>query len=169
MRGGDHKPILIAEGRDDLSFDVAAYRSLFYGDKPSGAGRTKLRFGLREAIRGVLEEERLPRGRRLVEPPQSKQAARLTARLQESGRSHRFIVTNAGTVTLHNVMVSIPAEATSFQLHGDELPIDVMRPGDSVRLLASIVMGGGSQIFDVTMTAQTKEGEPVEFFSKISL
>jgi hypothetical protein len=112
----------------------------------------------------------LPVGRRLATPPERKPEARLSAHLESHGRSsHRLILANIGTVDALDVNVEVPPEASSFMLLTDELPIDVLRPGERVALLASLHMGGGKSIFDVFVTGTTANGDDIRFPSKISI
>lgn len=113
----------------------------------------------------------LPVGRRLSAPPERKPEARLTAHLESHSRSsYRLVVANTGTVEVMDVNVEVPPEASSFSLHTDELPIDVLRPGERVALMASLHMGGGKSIFDVFVTGMTADGQQqLRFPSKISI
>jgi hypothetical protein len=61
----------------------------------------------------------------------------------------------------------VPEDATSFHLFGDELPVEVLRPGEQITLPVALVMGGGPSIFDLIVSGQTTEGE-VTFPVKIS-
>jgi hypothetical protein len=116
------------------------------------------------------EASRLPVGRRLSAPPERKPEARLSAHLESHGRSnYRLVLANIGTVDAMDVNVEVPPEASSFTLHTDELPIDVLRPGERVALMASVHMGGGKSIFDVFITGTTAEGDQLRFPSKISI
>jgi len=111
-----------------------------------------------------------PRGQRLSSAPERKIEARLTAHLETYGRSsYRLVVANLGTIELTQVNVELPSEASRFTLFTDELPIDVLRPGERVALMASTHMGGGRSIFDVFVTGITPEGNTVRFPSKISI
>lgn len=144
-----------------------------YGDEAEFTA--KLARALTRVVRdrfavGATDGERLPLGHRLTEPPRAKQEARLGAHLENHGRhSYRLIVANTGTVELLGVNVEVPEEARSFTLLTDELPIDVLRPGERVALVASVHMGGGKSIFDVHLTGKTPVGETVRFPSKISI
>jgi len=121
-------------------------------------------------VNDAMQGNRLPRGRRLTGPPRPKQEARLGAHLENHGRSsYRLIVANTGTVDILGVNVEVPEEARSFSLLTDELPIDVLRPGERVALLASVHMGGGKSIFDVYLTGETPGGELIRAPSKISI
>ncbi|MER6351347.1 alpha/beta fold hydrolase [Streptomyces sp. NPDC001634] len=114
-------------------------------------------------------QEQAPKGRILQEPPERKKEARLTARLEGYSGRYRLIVSNTGTSDILNVSVAFPSEASSFRLIDHDLPIDIMRPGDSVRLPVSVVMGGGKGIFDAEITGSLEGGGTVRFFSKISI
>lgn len=144
-----------------------------YGDEAefeAKLGRALTRVVRDRFAGGVDAREGLPRGHRLSEPPKPKQEARLGAHLENHGRHrYRLIVANTGTVDVLGVNVEVPDEAKSFSLLTDELPIDVLRPGERVALLASVHMGGGKSIFDVLLTGQTPNGFPVRFPSKISI
>jgi hypothetical protein len=163
-----HRPILIAESTADLPFDVSHYRTELYGGDSPGQHRATLRSRLRKAISGASVEDHLPRGVRLSGPPRQKAVPRLTGQLQDVGRGHRLVITNAGTVEIRNITVEVPKEAVSFHLHGDDLPIDALRPGEQVSLLVSRSMGGGPRIFDLQIRGKTADGESVEFRVKIS-
>ena len=166
----EHTPILIADKAESLPFNIKHLRTVLYDGDTAETSRSTLRWRLSQAIEASLKEARIPRGKRLSAPPVQKEAARLTARLRERGRnSHELLLANEGTVTLSKVNLVVPKEASSFSVHTDELPIDEMRPGDKVPLLASITMGGGKRIFDVTMQGYAPGGELLEFKSKIGL
>lgn len=116
------------------------------------------------------EASHLPVGRRLSAPPERKPEARLSAHLESHGRSsYRLVLANIGTVEVMDVDVEVPPEASSFTLFTDELPIDVLRPGERVALMASLHMGGGKSIFDVFVTGTTADGDHLRFPSKISI
>ncbi len=108
-------------------------------------------------------------GRILQNSPMRKQSPRLAARLEGYGSRHRLTVSNTGTVDIRNVSVVAPAEASSFRLMDRDLPVDVLRPGETIRLPVAVVMGGGKSIFDIEMTGLLENGESVQFFSKISI
>lgn len=166
----DHNVILVAAGGDDLAFDVQHYRTVLYGGRDPGEDRASFEERLRGTIASVLLEERLPRGRRLSEAPPVKQVVRLGAQLEGRGRnSDRLVLTNAGSVSVNEVDVSIPDEVQSFGLVGDGLPLKTLRPGQSVPLLASRTMGGGPAIFDLAITGVTDDGQAVEELVTISL
>ena len=164
-----HKPILIAHDTEDLPFDVQHFRTELYGREGADQHRKTLRPRVRKAIQAVLDDERLPRGRRLEVPPRKKQAPRLSAQLIGGSNSMRLVISNTGTEDLFEVDLVIPEDATSFHVFAHDTPVDVLRPGEQIKLPVTQVMGGGRSIFDITLTGKTADGEQQEFPSKISL
>jgi hypothetical protein len=165
-----HSPVLLAESTADLPFDVAHYRTLIYGTPTPALDRKVLRSKRARTIDAAMVARPLPRGSRLPNAPTVKPSIRLVADLQETGRnSHRLVISNTGTVDVHDVNIWIPPEAQSFNVHDDSLPLAVLRPGERVRLLASVVMGGGPSVFDIGLSGRTADGASVTFPSKISL
>jgi hypothetical protein len=164
-----HNPILIAENAHDLPFDVAAFRTELYGSDVANADRQTLPFRLRRAIKAVLDADTIPHGRRLADPPQPRQTARLHARFSRSGKSHKLTVSNPGTVDIEGVDVIVPEGAESFHLNRDGLPIEILRSGESVDLHVFLTMGRGPRVFDINLHGNLPDGENVEFPAKISL
>jgi hypothetical protein len=109
-------------------------------------------------------------GRRLGAAPVRKAEPRLSGHLESYGRnSSKFILANTGTVDLHMVDLVVPeAAGAGFSIMRDELPIDILRPGERVGLMTFASMGGGRSIFDITLLGTTAEGTPHEFPCKIS-
>ncbi|MGW1551082.1 hypothetical protein [Streptomyces sp. NPDC002346] len=165
----NHTPILIAEDKHDLPFDVSGHRTVMYGQNNPNGSRQTLGLRLKRTIRAIQGREEIPQGRILTSPPIRKASPRISATLQTSGRSRRLVLSNTGTAHVEQVTVDIPPSATSFHIIRDELPIDVLRPGESVKLIASVVMGGGKSIFDITIRGNLEDGTPIEFPAKISL
>ena len=164
-----HKPIIIAESATDLSFNIQHARTIIYGGTTSLDGPETLVPRLRKAVRAALGTDNLPQGQILKSTPQPKQAARLNGSIQDLGKSRRLVVTNTGTVDVHQVDVEVPEEATSFRLVAYDLPVDILRPGESIKIPASVTMGGGKSIFDIKMHGIVGDDEPVEFYYKVSL
>jgi hypothetical protein len=167
----EHSPILIAEDTHDLPFDLSAFRTELYGRDVPSADRHSLQLRLRKAIRASLDDERIPRGRRLMRAPKVKQATRLSATLQDNGRNHNLVVTNSGNVELRNVDVEVPEDVKrGFHMHTEgDLPVDVLRPGESVKFPVSLTMGLGRRIFDITLRGDEPGGDALEFPCKISV
>ncbi len=165
-----HSPVLLAESTADLPFDVAHYRTLIYGPPTPSLDRDDLRRRLAASIRGAIEAKPLPRGHRLPSAPVPKASTRLSADLQATGRNHRLVVSNTGIVEVHDVDVQVPEEATSLHLvNSGYLPVSILRPGERIKVPASVVMGGGASVFDIEVTGQTADGRSVVFPIKISL
>lgn len=143
-----------------------------YGDSAEFSAKLSraLSAVVRERLAASGGRGQLPRGQRLSTPPRPKQEARLGAHLESHGRnSYRLVLANSGTVDALQVNVEVPPEASSFSLMTDELPLDVLRPGERVALIASVHMGGGKSIFDVIVTGTTPDGVAIRCPSKISL
>ena len=165
-----HSPVLLAEAASDLPFDVAHYRTLIYGTPTPALDREELRTNLARMMEAATTARPLPRGSRLQSAPSVKPATRLSADLQESGRhGYRLVITNTGTVDVHDVDVTVPPDVRMFRLLTDELPVAMLRPGERMRLLASVSMGGGPSVFDIELSGRTPDGETVTFPAKISI
>jgi len=165
-----HSPVLLAESKADLPFDVAHYRTLIYGAPTPALDREDLRARLARMIEAAVTARPLPRGSRLQSAPVVKPATRLSADLQETGRSsHRLVITNTGTVDVHDVDVTVPPEVQMFRLITDALPVAVLRPGERVRLPALMSMGGGPSVFDIELSGRTPDSGAVTFPVKISI
>jgi len=169
MAWRDHRPILVAATTDDLPFDIQHFRVLLYGNTKPGEDRASLRQRLVDAMKAVLDEPRaLPRGQRLTTPPEQRQTARLSGDYNGYGNNHRFTIRNSGTVDICNVTLEVPEEARPFSILTQDLPIDVLRPGEHVDLIASAPMGGGKGIFDVMLRGDTPDGVAHEWPVKVS-
>jgi len=162
--------VLLAESKADLPFDVAHYRTMIYGAPTPALDREDLRARLARMIEAAVTARPLPRGSRLQSAPVVKPATRLSADLQETGRSsHRLVITNTGTVDVHDVDVTVPPEVQMFRLITDALPVAVLRPGERVRLPALMSMGGGPSVFDIELSGRTPDSGAVTFPVKISI
>lgn len=112
---------------------------------------------------------RIPVGRRL-ESLDPKRRVSLDARyVHRGGNSYRLEIVNRGTVDVKNLDVVVPEEAKAFTVLRDELPLPLLKAGKSVALMAMALGGGGKNYFDVTLTGETPEGEPVAESVLISL
>lgn len=166
----DQRPILVASSEDDLPFDIRHFRTLLYGGSTPSVDRDSLRSRLIESMKAVLEEPpSLPRGTVLPVRPTPREVARLAGSLTGYGNSHRFTIRNTGNVDIHDVTLELPPDVRSLSIVTTDLPIDVLRPGEKVELLASVHMGGGKGIFDVMLKGRTASGELVEQPVKVSL
>lgn len=162
-------PILIAEGTHDLPFDVRHLRTLLYGGASPGESRDTLEERLAKAIAATVTERPTPAGRRLTTPPERKESARISARITGASNGRRLQITNTGTQPLHDLNLELPPEASSFQvMAGDELPVEILRPGENVTLLVASFMGGGKHNFDVRFSAKLDDGSPFEQYVKLS-
>jgi hypothetical protein len=166
----DHRPILVASSEDDLPFDIRHFRTLLYGSSTGETDRESLRTRLADSMKAVLDEPAsLPRGTVLSSPPTQREVARLSGGLTGYGTNDHFTIRNNGNVDIHDVTLELPPDARSLSIFTQDLPIDVLRPGEKVELLAAIMMGGGSRIFDVMLKGRTPSGELIEQPVKVSL
>jgi hypothetical protein len=162
-------PILLAESADDLPFDVRHLRTLLYAGTSAGQDRDTLEERLAKAISATAAERPTPVGRRLVTAPERRQSARVAARITGASNGRRLQITNTGTQPLHGLDFELPPEASSFQvMAGDELPVEILRPGESVTLLVASFLGGGKRNFDVSFTAKLDDGSPFQQAVKLS-
>ena len=99
--------------------------------------------------------------------PPLRASSRITARMTGTSRSHRIEVRNAGTIDVHDVTLSIPEEVGWLDL--DAEPIDILRPGDTVKVMCSTHMGGGPSHFDIAIDARDGDGQLIDTqYSKIN-
>lgn len=166
----EHRPILVAEGDQDLPFDVAHYRTALYGSETPGKDRASLAERLTRLLDSTLADERLPRGRRIGQIS-TKPTARLSARFEKHGKHERLVLANTGSVELFEIDVKIPPEGSGLNLITSDLPLTILRPGDRIPLPAIIggFGGDGKSIFDVVVRGKTPDGEVIEQPSTISL
>ena len=67
-----------------------------------------------------------------------------------------------GTEPVFDVNLEFPAEACNFHVLSDELPLAKLPAGTSAKLVTARTMGGGgSDHFDVRLTAKTADGDSV--------
>lgn len=169
-----HHPILIAETAEDMPFDVSAWRHLLYGQGFACESPEELRRQLGQAIDSVLEHGRpLPRGRVLGQPPTRRSSARVVARYESTSSrgGGRLILRNAGTLDVESVDINVPPDARLSVVETDELPVDLLRPGESVQIQArsSVAMNDTRRSnFDVVVRGVVN-GEVHEWPSKVSV
>jgi hypothetical protein len=174
-----HNPVLIAEDASDLPSDFSHYRTIIYGDPSPDLDQDKLRGEIAKHMQAVLSEGVRPasggrapdapqRGVVLAAPPTPRSTVRTSLRYSRGTKgSGRLMLGNAGTVDLYDVNVVFPDDVQWFQLMDDDLPIDVLRPGEQVELYTAATMGAGPRIFDAQVTGRTPDGE--EFSQPIKL
>ena len=74
----------------------------------------------------------------------------------------RLQIINRGTEDVFDLNLKLPAEAGSFQLLDDELPLAKLPAGKGATLVAFRTMGPGKDHFEVRVTARTTDGNPIE-------
>jgi hypothetical protein len=166
-----HRVVLVAEEASDLPSDFSHYRTIIYGEPTPDLDQAKLRKDITRYIQAVLDSGPMPmpEGTRLAAAPTPKRSARVSGRYLKGGSgSARLALANAGTVDLYGVDVELPEAVDWLHVHRDDLPIEVLRPGEQVDVLMMSHMGGGPRIFDATVTAVRSDGEPFSQPVKIS-
>lgn len=164
-----HIPVLVADNSDDLPFDVAAFRTVMYGGSTAADSRETLSFRLRSTIKEAVGAAPLPRGRVVSRPAQGEPAARLRGQSRDNGKNKEFTVSNKGSVELHQVDIEVPSDVGSLFVARDDLPAEVLRPGESFNVPTIGMMGGGPRIFDVKVRGLDPDDQPVEGIFKVSL
>ncbi|MCQ3809928.1 MAG: nucleoside 2-deoxyribosyltransferase [Acidimicrobiia bacterium] len=94
-----HKPILLAETKNELPFDVQSYRTIMYGEK-NGHNKDSWKNDLKNTIETVLKE-----GTRIVQPELSLKIERIDSNGHFG--SYRLYVVNSGTMSMHNVRIEL--------------------------------------------------------------
>jgi hypothetical protein len=175
-----HSPVLVAQDSSNLPSDFSHYRTIIYGEPSPDTDVAKLRGEVVKHMQSVLadsppsadREKEVPeadRGVVLMAPPTPKSRVRMSLRYSGGTRGNdRLVLGNTGTVDLHEVNVDIPEEVGWLHVFTDDLPIEVMRPGEQVELPAAASMGPGPRIFDANVTGRTPDGEDYSQPIKIS-
>jgi hypothetical protein len=110
---------------------------------------------------------------RTSEAPPRVNTADVRVRLVGPSRSARFVIVNVGEGTAQNVQFEIELEGRqeSPLVKGDydeKLPIETLRPGDRVELLAALTFGSGS-VFRAKWRWRDGDGELRERAERVSL
>ncbi len=105
---------------------------------------------------------------KLPKPPPDK--IRVDASYIDRGKGRgRLILTNSGSVDLHDLRFKLPPESGSSFHVAAELPIAKLPVGKSVGFVAMRTMGPGAHNFEIPITARTPDGAPVETEAFVSL
>lgn len=80
-------------------------------------------------------------------------------RYHNRSRGGRLEIINRGSEPVHNINLQLPPESGNFHLHTDDLPLEELPPGKSVKLLASRSLGPGKSHFNVRVTFESTDGE----------
>ena len=94
-----HMPILLAESKNELSFDVQSYRTIMYGEE-DGQNKDSWKNEFENAIRSVLKE-----GTRIVHPELSIRIERIDSNGHFG--NYRLYVVNCGTMSMSNVSIEL--------------------------------------------------------------
>ena len=151
-----HDPVLIAKSKEDLPFDVSAYRTIMNVDKFDATWKIEFKRNLMAAarLRGKAS------GNDLVG---------LAASVRRtSGPYSKLVISNRGNVAMNNITVELPSHVqTGFLVYGD-LPIDRITPGSSIELNVS-TSGVAATYFTLKVVGDDDEGNSHSFESTVSI
>lgn len=126
-----HRPILLAESKEDLPFDVQSYRTIMYGDQVSRVeGSWKGDLG--NAISAVLSQ-----GPKVNTPNFSIRLERIDSNGHFGG--YRLYIRNTGNTPMHNIRIEL------FDVVNRGLVFDDGEQDESVKDLGSYTLGVGKE------------------------
>ena len=103
----------------------------------------------------------LPLGKRV---PRStiRTGPRVDLRYHDRHNSGRLEVLNLGSEAIRNVDIEFPSDVKNFRVLSDDLPIEEIPPGKSVKLIAIRTSGRGKSHFYVRVTYENVDRDPFE-------
>lgn len=111
-----------------------------------------------ELLSSSIRAKGLPLAKKLrSEPAESRRHVDL--RYQSRNGGGRLEIINVGVDSIFDVSLVIPDEAGNFGVLGEELPIEELPAGKSIRLITVRAMGGGKNHFMVPVTYIDSAGE----------
>ena len=87
---------------------------------------------------------------------------RVDLRYHDRHKSGRLEILNLGSEAIRNVNIELPSDINNFRLLLDDLPIEEIPPGKSVKLIAMRTLGRGKSHFYVRVTYETVDRDPFE-------
>ena len=160
-----HRPILIAESKADLPFDIQHFRAQMYGGQSSQSNRATLRTRLAAAMRETIPGELAP-----IVPKPLKAELQMVFRHEpptwiEEERRYRIGVHNSGDIAAENVEVKLNSIKPTNPLPVDVLPSRLGRKGggtDNCR-----INPGATDYFDVLTRVRKEHHRPNQSNSAI--
>lgn len=121
-----HQPILVAESKDDLSFDVAHFRAQLYGGNESANSRETLQDRIERAVTETIRS-RGPADIEGVLPAKTLEETDVVATIVSTGRRHscRLVITSSGPGAARNVSAdlrSVERPDAQVMVHTKEFP-----------------------------------------------
>ena len=83
-------------------------------------------------------------------------------RYHDRHQSGRLEILNLGSEAIRNVNIEFPSDINNFRLLLDDLPIEEIPPGKSVKLIAMRTLGHGKSHFYVRVTYENVDRDPFE-------
>ena len=87
---------------------------------------------------------------------------RVDLRYHDRHKSGRLEILNLGSEAIRNVNIELPSDINNFRLLLDDLPIEEIPPGKSVKLIAMRTLGRGKSHFYVRVTYENVDRDPFE-------
>ncbi len=160
-------------GRHSIRLDNTAERRTEFAERLRTAGCDVDTSGTDWLTAGDLTPPRppgrgLPLGRRV--PADAREAIRLDAAYVNHGQGKgRLQITNLSPVPIHELNFELPPEAGQSLHVMAELPIAKLPPGKTATFVAMRTMGPGADHFEIKITGQTPDGDPITEEAFISL
>lgn len=168
---GLHDPILIAEAREDLPFDIVHMRAHFYGEPNPPNDRGSLRSRIAQALQEtIMARSQAQRPGVATFPPSSTRAI-LNARIRQQGGSHFLEISNEGDVPLFQIQWELSAPVDGWEFLTDVLqsyPVEEMDTEETISVPAVITLSGPPSV-ELILRARTSAGNDYERRRTISV
>lgn len=168
LSDGLHEAILVAEDKDDLPFDVAHLRAIFYGGDGPPNDRASLRARLGQALQQTIAGRR--QARREAPLPLVGSRAVLNARVRASGGNPLMDVVNQGDVPILEVSWELRDPQSAWVFLNNELPsypVPRLDPGD-IATVPVIVAEEMPSSVELWLRGKTEAGHDYERLRTIS-
>ena len=104
----------------------------------------------------------LPLGKRVPRSSAGTTGQHVDLRYHDRHQSGRLEILNLGSEAIRNVNIEFPPDINNFRLLLDDLPIEEIPPGKSVKLIAMRTLGRGKSHFYVRVTYENVDRDPFE-------
>ncbi len=148
------RPILIAETKNDLPFDIHHFRAQFYGGNVPAESRSTLRQRLTAALRETVAE--------------SLSEAHLRARAVKRADGYVFEICNDGHIPLTDIKWQSSPELPIMLNTLHRYPVAVLEPGDCQTALMPVSMGSPGTA-EVTLEGIAPTGHPYRRTQVVSI
>ena len=151
-----HDPVLLAKSKEDLPFDVSAYRTIMNVDEFDESWKMEFKRNLVAAAR-------------LTSATMKNDYVQLAAHISRApGPYSTLRILNSGNVAVNNVTIELPDHVQAGFIIFGELPIDRITPGASVQLDVSTV-GVAATYFTLNLVCDDDEGNSHSIESTVNI